>query len=171
MGAFCCKQMSVITHVSIMFFMNKENSQFMRIALEEAKKAFLENEVPVGAVVVLDRSIVARAHNRNVKSQNPVRHAEIIAIEEASKILKNERLLDCDIYVTKEPCAMCAGAIVHARIRNVFIGTEDPKYGACGTVLSVCGNKQLNHIPNIEFGLLQEESSCLLKDFFKKLRT
>jgi tRNA(adenine34) deaminase len=152
----------------------KENSEqknaFMRIALEEAKTAFESGEIPVGAVIIKDGSVIARAHNSNRELRDPVKHAEIICIEEASRVLGNERLLDCELYVTKEPCAMCAGAIVHARIKNLFIGAEDEKYGACGTVLSVCGNSSLNHVPAIEFGILKEEASNLLKKFFKNKR-
>lgn len=143
----------------------------MRIALEEARAACAKGEIPVGAVIVRENEIIARAHNLNREQNNPVRHAEIICIEEAARIFDSERLTDCDLYVTKEPCAMCAGAIVHARIRKVYIGTEDPKYGACGTVLSVCGCSVLNHVPEIEFGLLREESSMLLKDFFRDIRS
>jgi len=148
-----------------------ENKEiFMRIALEEAKAAFTEGEIPVGALVVKGGEILAAAHNTNRKESNPVRHAEIACIEKASRVLGNERLIDCELYVTKEPCAMCAGAIVHARIKRVIIGTEDAKYGACGTVLDVCGNKNLNHVPGIEFGILRDEASGLLKEFFKSKR-
>ncbi|MBN2403403.1 MAG: nucleoside deaminase [Spirochaetes bacterium] len=142
----------------------------MRIALEEAWLAYGKGEIPVGAVLVKDMEIIARAHNSNRELCNPVKHAEIICIEEASRVLNSERLSGCDLYVTKEPCAMCAGAIVHARIKGVFIGAEDEKYGACGTVLSVCGSSRLNHMPVIEFGILREESSDILKNFFKELR-
>jgi tRNA(adenine34) deaminase len=147
-------------------YIDKKNA-YMRIALEEAKRAFENGEIPVGAVIIKNGEIISRAHNRNRETCNPVKHAEIICIEQASHILNNERLTDCDLYVTKEPCAMCSGAIVHARIKSVFIGAEDEKYGACGTVLSVCGSGQLNHLPKIEFGILREESSLLLKKFFK----
>jgi len=144
--------------------MNKNN--FMQKALEEAQEAYKQGEIPVGAVIVRDSEIIASAHNENRQIRNPTRHAEIIAIEIASNIINNERLIDCDLYVTKEPCAMCAGAIVHARLRKVIIGTKDSRYGACGTVVSICGNKLLNHVPEIEFGVLENESSRLLKKFF-----
>lgn len=146
------------------------NIPFMQAALEEAAAAASEGEIPVGAVIVRDGEIIARGRNRNRSRQNAVLHAEIIAIQEASEITGNERLIDCDLYVTKEPCAMCAGAIVHARIRKVYIGTQDSKYGACGTALSVCGNPLLNHVPEIEFGLLGERSHELLRSFFEALR-
>jgi tRNA(Arg) A34 adenosine deaminase TadA len=142
----------------------------MRTALAEAEAAAAMGEIPVGAVIVHEGRVIARAHNTNRSEQNALRHAEIIAIEAASRARGNERLNGCDLYVTKEPCAMCAGAIVHARIRRLIIGTEDIKYGACGTVLSVCGNPLLNHMPQIEFGLLREASQALLKQFFEKLR-
>lgn len=144
--------------------------QFMRCAVKEAMRAYKKEEIPVGAVVVCKGEIVARAHNKNRKKKNPLLHAEIIAISKAGKKIKSERLTECDLYVTKEPCAMCSGAIVNARIKRVIIAAEDEKYGACGTVLSVCGNQSLNHVPEIEFGLLRDEASSLLKDFFKKLR-
>lgn len=145
-------------------------NDFMRAALKQAKIAYNKGEIPVGAVIVKDGRIIARAHNQNRAKNNPVKHAEIICIEKASRVLNNERLTGCELYATKEPCAMCSGAIVHARIKSVFIGTEDKKYGACGSVLNVCGNKSLNHVPVIEFGLLREEASLLLKKFFKNKR-
>lgn len=142
----------------------------MTLALEEAHLAASEDEVPVGAVIVHDNKIIARSRNRNRRENNPVLHAEIIAIQEAAEFFNNERLSDCTLYVTKEPCAMCAGAIVHARITRVVIGTRDQRYGACGTVLEVCGSTALNHAPEIEFGILEEENIKLLKDFFKNKR-
>ncbi|MDY6934672.1 MAG: tRNA adenosine(34) deaminase TadA [Spirochaetota bacterium] len=147
-----------------------EKNAFMQIALEEAKRAFNKGEIPVGAVIVNDGVVISSAHNENRSKNNPVSHAEIISIEQASAVLKNERLVDCDLYVTKEPCAMCAGAIIHARLRRIIIGVEDQKYGACGSVLSVCGNNKLNHIPEIEIGILREEALSLLTAFFKNLR-
>ena len=143
---------------------------FMKIALECAREAAELGEIPVGAVVVKDGAVIAAARNENRESNNPVRHAEINAIEKACSAVHNERLTGCDLYVTKEPCAMCAGAIVHARIRRLVIGARDARYGACGTVLSVCGNTSLNHVPVIEFGLLEQESSALLKQFFRLRR-
>lgn len=143
----------------------------MRLALAEAKKAFKKGEIPVGAVIVKDGVVISNTYNKNRNSANVLKHAEMIAIDKACRVLKNERLTNCELYITKEPCAMCAGAIVHARIKRLVIALRDSKYGACGTALSVCGNKTLNHIPNIEFGILQEEAQELLKSFFKKLRT
>lgn len=143
---------------------------YMHLALLEAKAAAEEGEIPVGAVIVQSGTILARARNANRFSHDPTRHAEMEAIRAASKILKNERLTDCELFVTKEPCAMCAGAIVHARLKRVIIAARDTKYGACGSVLSVCGNSSLNHVPVIEFGILGDESSGLLSAFFENLR-
>lgn len=143
---------------------------YMRIALDEAKAAAKAGEIPVGAVIVHNGEVIARAHNTNRTSHDPTRHAELEAIRLASSVLKNERLLGCDLFVTKEPCAMCAGSIVHARIRRVIIGARDTKYGACGTVFTVCGNEKLNHVPEIIFGVLENECASLLRDFFENLR-
>ena len=150
--------------------MKEDKKAFMQIAIEEARIASANGEIPVGAVIVRQGKVIARAHNRNRSENNPVKHAEILCIEEASGVLNNERLIDCEMYVSKEPCAMCAGAIIHARIKKLVIAAEDYKAGACGSVLSVCGNNRLNHIPEIEFGLLREEASCILTDFFKNKR-
>jgi len=147
-----------------------EAASFMDIAFDEAFSAVLEDEIPVGAVIVKAGKILSRAGNSSRRTGNPTRHAEINAIELAAELLANERLTDCDIYVTKEPCAMCAGAIVHARIRRVFIGTEDLRFGACGTALSVCGNAILNHVPEITFGIQREKCSAILSEFFQKKR-
>jgi tRNA(adenine34) deaminase len=146
------------------------HEKFMLEALRQAEIAFNKDEIPVGAVIVKDGKIIAKAHNLNRSKTNPVKHAEIICIEKAARLLHNERLINCELYVTKEPCAMCAGAIVHARIEKVLIGAEDKKYGACGTVLDICGSKKLNHSPIIEFGIFREETALLLKKFFKNKR-
>jgi len=143
---------------------------FMRAALKLAQEATSHGEIPVGAVIVRDGVIIGSGMNRNRELQNPTRHAEMIAIEEACGVTGNERLNECSIYVTKEPCAMCAGAIVHARIDEVFIAAEDRRFGACGTALLVCGNPQLNHVPRIHFGVLREEASSLLSSFFQNIR-
>jgi tRNA(adenine34) deaminase len=146
------------------------DEEFMNEAVIEAEKARDENEIPVGAVIIHNDMIIARAHNRNRFRNNPVMHAEIIAIQAAASILNNERLSGCSLYVTKEPCAMCAGAIVHARIDRLVIGARDKKYGACGSVLLVCGSPLLNHRPKVVFGVLENESVILLKDFFSDKR-
>ena len=148
--------------------MNDE--ELMDIALSLADEAFERGEIPVGAVVVLDGTVIGRGSNRNRDLNDPTMHAEIIAIREAAKFLQNERLTGCALYVTKEPCAMCAGAIVHSRIVKVVIGAEDVKYGACGTVFDVCGNVMMNHVPQISFGMMKERSSSMLREFFQGRR-
>ncbi len=142
----------------------------MSLAIEEALRAASEDEVPVGALIVHDDKVITKGRNLNRQKNNPLLHAEMIAIERAAAIFNNERLTDCTLYVTKEPCVMCAGAIVHARITRVVIGARDYRYGACGTVLSVCGNSLLNHVPEIEFSVLEEENVKVLKDFFRAKR-
>ncbi len=146
------------------------DEQFMQLALKQARLAYAEDEIPIGAVIVKNNTILASAHNTNRASNNPTRHAEIIAIEEAAAAIKNERLIDCDLYVTKEPCSMCAGAIVDPRIKRIFIAAADIKYGACGSKFSVCGNPNLNHVPEIIFGLCQKDAADLLSNFFQDKR-
>jgi len=148
-----------------------DDTNFMQAALALAREAAARGEIPVGAVIVKDGAVISSARNDNRETGNPVRHAEIIAIEKACGATGNERLTGCDLYVTKEPCAMCAGAIVHARIRRLVVGARDTRYGACGTVLSVCGNRSLNHVPEMEFGLMEEEAAALLKEFFLDRRS
>jgi tRNA(adenine34) deaminase len=143
---------------------------FMAQALEEARKSGELNEVPVGAVLVYEGKVLSRRGNRTRSKNCIVHHAEIEVIEEASRVLDNERLTGTELYVTKEPCAMCAGAIVNARISRVIIGARDTRYGACGTVLHICGNELLNHRPEITWDVYHEESSRILKDFFRKKR-
>lgn len=146
------------------------DEEFMDVALSLAGEAYGRDEIPVGAVIVKDGAVISSGSNRNREKNDATMHAEIIAIKQASRFLGNERLTGCDLYVTKEPCAMCAGAIVHSRIRHVIIGTEDTKYGACGTVFDVCGNSRMNHVPEITFGVLREKSSSLLRKFFQEKR-
>jgi tRNA(adenine34) deaminase len=146
------------------------DTDFMRMALDLAREAAARGEIPVGAIIVKSGAVIAAARNDNREARNPVRHAEINAIQQACAAVGNERLTGCDLYVTKEPCAMCAGAIVHARIRRLVIGAHDSRYGACGTVLSVCGNTVLNHVPEMAFGLLEDEAAALLKEFFRQKR-
>ncbi|HRX16146.1 MAG TPA: tRNA adenosine(34) deaminase TadA [Spirochaetota bacterium] len=147
-----------------------DKDKFMREALVLASQAGEMGEIPIGAVIVKDDIIIGRGANCNRTRNNPTRHAEIIAIEEACEKLSNERLIGCSLYVTKEPCTMCAGAIIHARIAEIYFGASDEKYGACGTVFNICGNDQYNHVPVIYKGMLKNDSSLLLKDFFKRLR-
>lgn len=144
---------------------------FMEEALAEARKARELNEVPIGAVIVKDNIIIARGHNLTETTKDPTAHAEMIAIRKAANVLGGWRLLECEMYVTCEPCAMCAGAMVWARLSKVYIGTADPKAGACGSVFNILNEKQLNHNVEVHFGLMQEECANIMKEFFKRLRT
>ncbi|MGI6782385.1 MAG: nucleoside deaminase [Acholeplasmataceae bacterium] len=141
----------------------------MSLALEEAQKAYQIGEVPIGAVVVLNEEVIGKGHNLKELLQDSTLHAEIIAIKEASQKLGTWRLENCDMYVTLEPCPMCAGAIIQARIKNLYIATADPKGGACGSIVNLF-LEPWNHKVNVEFGIMKEESSQLLRDFFKELR-
>ena len=142
---------------------------FMNEAIEEAKKAALIEEVPVGAVIVKDGEIIARAHNLRETEKNALCHAEVIAINEACKKLGGWRLFDCDLYVTLEPCPMCAGAIVNSRIKRVVYGAKDSKAGAMGSVLDL-NSYPLNHKSEIVSGVLADECAGLLSEFFKRKR-
>lgn len=148
----------------------EDKEKFMKEALKEANKAYNKEEVPVGAVIVKDNKIIARAHNLKETSLNAVSHAEILAIQKACKKLGRWRLTDCDMYVTLEPCAMCSGALINARIRKLYIGTNDPKTGACGSKLNLLENVTFNHKIEVERNVLQKECETILKDFFKFLR-
>jgi len=142
----------------------------MREALKEAHKAAQKGEVPVGAVVVKDGKIIGRGHNLTEKKQSALTHAEMMALGKASKKLGSWRLIDCDLYVTLEPCTMCGGAIVLSRIRGLFYGATDPKAGAVESTAQVLDNMKLNHRVQAAGGLLKEECSSVLKDFFKEVR-
>ncbi|MDO4176251.1 MAG: tRNA adenosine(34) deaminase TadA [Bacillota bacterium] len=142
----------------------------MEEALKEARLAAAAGEVPVGAVIVRDGQVIARAHNMVEALKDPTAHAEMLAIRQAAEALGGWRLIGCQMYVTAEPCSMCAGAIVWARIEKLFIGTMDPKAGACGSVFNIVQEEKLNHYVEIETGLLQEECSAELKTFFRKIR-
>ena len=147
----------------------QEQQFFMNEALKEAKKAYKKQEIPVGAVIVENGKIIARAHNLKETKKNTIAHAEILAISKASKKLKSWRLSNCDMYITLEPCSMCAGAIVLSRINKIYIGTADEKTGACGSVLNLFDYK-FNHQVKVEKGILETESKKILQDFFKELR-
>lgn len=149
---------------------NNINEKFMKEALKEAKKAYDKLEVPVGAVIVKDGKIIARAHNLKETKYDTTKHAEILAIQKASKKLESWRLLDCEMYVTLEPCSMCAGAMINARIKKVYIGASDEKTGAVGSVFNLFEDYTFNHKVEVEKGILQTECENLLKDFFKMLR-
>lgn len=144
--------------------------KFMKQALKEAKKAYEKDEVPVGAVIVKDAKIIARAHNLKETKNDTTCHAEILAIKKASKKLQAWRLEDCEMYVTLEPCSMCAGALIQSRIKKVYIGTKDYKTGACGSVLNLLEDYTFNHKVEYETGILKEECEEILQDFFKYLR-
>lgn len=141
----------------------------MKEALKEAEKAYLLDEVPVGCVIVYNDEIIARAHNKRKKTNNTLAHAEMLAIEKANKKIGSWRLEDCDIYVTLEPCLMCTGAIIQARMRHVYFGAEDEKSGALGGNFNVLNNK-FNHQLLVTKNILEEDSKNMLKEFFKKLR-
>lgn len=142
---------------------------YMKIAIDEAKKALEKSEVPVGAVIVKDDKIIATAHNLKEITKDPTDHAEIIAIRKACESLGRWRLNDCSMYVTLEPCAMCAGAIIQSRIKTLYIGTFDPRAGACGSVFNITQDERLNHWVNVKW-LYDEECSNLLQEFFKERR-
>ncbi len=148
--------------------MSKE--QFMQEAIKEAKKASKKLEVPVGCIIVKDEKIIARAHNQKETKTDTTKHAEILAIQKASKKLEAWRLLDCEMYVTLEPCSMCAGAMIQARIKKVYIGAMDEKTGACGSVLNLLQDYPFNHKVEIEIGIEKEKCEKELKEFFKQLR-
>ena len=143
----------------------------MQEAIKEVHKAFERDEVPVGAVIVHKNRIIARAHNQIITLKDPTAHAEMIAITMAADHFRNERLINCSLYVTMEPCAMCAGAAVLARIKTIVYGAADPKSGACGSKLNLANNRSLNHRIEIKSGVLAEDCALLLKEFFKKKRT
>jgi tRNA(adenine34) deaminase len=143
---------------------------FMRLALREAEQAPAHEDVPIGAVVVRDGELIAAAHNERELRQDPTAHAEVLALREAARAIGSWRVLDAVVYVTLEPCAMCAGAIVLARAQRVVFGASDPKAGACGSVLDVLSEPALNHRPQVAGGLLAEECGALLSAFFAARR-
>lgn len=146
------------------------DERFMREALAEARLAEASGEVPVGAVVVQHGEIVGRGHNLNLTGHDPTAHAEIVALRAAGRALKNHRLNDCELFVTIEPCAMCAGAIVHARIKRLIYGALDPKAGAVESVMQVLNHPRLNHRMEVERGILAAESATLIQEFFLRKR-
>jgi tRNA(adenine34) deaminase len=142
----------------------------MRLALREAERALGHDDVPIGAIVVHEGEVIGQGHNEREIRADPTAHAEMIALREASRALRSWRLLDCVLYITLEPCAMCGGAIVLARVPRVVFGTRDPKAGAAGSVLNVLDVPQLNHHPQVQSGLLAEECASLLRGFFAPRR-
>lgn len=151
--------------------MTNTKEMYMKYAIKEALKAKKKNEVPIGAVVVCNGEIISKAHNLREKTQDATTHAEILAIKKACKKIGSWRLENCDIYVTLEPCPMCAGAILQSRIRKVYFGCYDPKAGAAGSLINILENDYFNHHTECEGNILKDECSTLLKDFFKELRS
>ena len=149
---------------------HKKNNYFMEFALAEAKKAFSKNEVPVGCVIVLNNQIIGKGHNSVIGRCSVIAHAEIIAIEDASKTIHNYRLKNCDIYVTLEPCHMCAKAIVDARLNHLYYGAKEPKTGAIESIDKFLDREDINHNVAFSGGHMKDESSELLKNFFKSKR-
>lgn len=148
----------------------KYDEFFMTLALQEAEKALEIGEVPIGAVVVYNNEVIASGYNLRETSQTTLSHAELIVINEANKKIGSWRLEDCTLYVTLEPCAMCAGAIVQSRIPRVVYGASDPKSGCAGTLMNLLEEKRFNHQVEVERGILEVESSSMLRAFFKQLR-
>ena len=147
-----------------------ENEKYMREAIKQAKKAYAIGEVPIGCVIVYEGKIIGRGYNRRTIDKNPLAHAELIAIKKASKKMGDWRLEDCTLYVTLEPCQMCSGAIVQARMKKVVVGCMNPKAGCAGSILNLLQVEQFNHQVELEIGVLQEECSLMMKNFFKELR-
>ena len=146
------------------------DQQFMRMAIEQAQLAAQSGEVPVGAVIVRDGQVISRAFNKPIANHDPSAHAEMLALREAALTEENYRIPGSTLYVTLEPCAMCSGAMLHARIDRVVYGAHDPKTGAAGSVLDIFSSKQINHQTIVEGGIMSEECGQLLRDFFKGRR-
>ena len=149
--------------------MNKDE-QWMKIALIEAKLAMDENEVPVGAILVHENNLIAQAHNQPIKNNDPTAHAEIEVLRKAGEKLQNYRLAKTTLYVTLEPCAMCLGAMIHARIERVVFGTSDPKSGVCGSTIDLSSESIFNHQISVSGGVLEHECKDILQSFFKLRR-
>ncbi len=153
----------------MLIIMTREE-KYMKEAIKQAKRAMKMNEVPIGCVIVYNDEIIGRGYNRRMTDKNTLSHAELNAIKKASKKMDDWRLDDCEMYVTTEPCQMCAGAIVQARIKKVYIGCMNPKAGCAGSIMNLLEVDAFNHQVESEKGILEEECSNLLKEFFKKLR-
>jgi tRNA(adenine34) deaminase len=143
---------------------------YMSEALKQAQKAFDLDEVAIGAIIVHKRNIIARAHNQTRLLKDPTAHAEMIALTQAANFLKSERLLNCTLYVTIEPCPMCAGALMWARIKRLVFGAADPKAGACGSVMDILSQEKLNHRISVKKGILAKDCGSLISEFFRKQR-
>ena len=143
---------------------------YMSEALKQAQTAYEQDEIPVGAVVVYQGRIIAQAHNQTRLLHDPTAHAEMIALTQAANYLKSERLLNCTLYATIEPCPMCAGALIWARIKRLVFGADDPKAGACGSIMNIISEKRLNHRLSLAKGVLADQCGALISDFFRKQR-
>lgn len=143
---------------------------FLKECIEEAKKAIIHNDIPIGCIITKNNIIIAKSHNMVELKNDSTMHAEIIAIRKAQKILGSRFLNECNIYISLEPCAMCAGAILLTRIKNIYFSASDPKFGAAGSLINILNDTKFNHRLNISRGILEYESSELLKNFFLKLR-
>ena len=150
--------------------MKNDHVKWMKAAFREAEKAFEQDEVPIGAVVVQNGQIVGRGYNQRESLIDPTAHAEIIAITSAANTIKDWRLKDCQLYVTKEPCPMCAGALVNSRISMIFFGVYDEKEGCCGSLYQICQEPRFKHQLTVKGGILENPCKRLLQDFFKKIR-
>lgn len=144
--------------------------RLMRRAIELANEAATEEEVPIGAVIVYNGEIIAEAHNEKIQKKCALYHAEMLAIERAVKVVGDWRLIGCDLYVTLEPCPMCAGALINSRVDNIYFGAYDEKAGCCGTLYNLPEDTRFNHRPKVQGGILEAECAALLSDFFKKRR-
>jgi len=150
--------------------MRKIDEIYMSEALKESGKAFDKDEVPIGAVVVYKNKIIARGYNQVESLKDPTAHAEMLALTSAANYLGSKWLSGCSLYVTIEPCSMCAGALVLSRIKNLYYGARDPKTGACGSVVNIVNHKKLNHRIKVKSGILKDQCSSFLKEFFRKKR-
>ena len=148
----------------------EEDERWMALALEQAQLAADKGEVPVGAVVIHGEKVIAKTHNLRESNKDPLAHAELLAIADAAKLLGRWRLIECTLFVTLEPCPMCAGAIVNSRLDRIVYGTGDPRAGACGTIFNIVEDERLNHRPEVVRGVLKEPCSQILSKFFKDLR-
>jgi tRNA(adenine34) deaminase len=153
-----------------MSFLTDKDHEYMQMALEKARLAPALGEVPIGAVLVMDGQVLSQVHNFREVWQDPTAHAEVVAIREAAKRLGTWRLTDTTLYVTVEPCSMCAGAIIQSRISRLVFGARDPKAGACGSVFNLPDERRLNHRVQVVGGLMEQESQELMQSFFRSLR-
>ena len=149
---------------------NNDHIKWMKVAFREAEKAFEQNEVPIGAVVVQNGQIIGRGYNQCESLIDPTAHAEIIAITSAANTIKDWRLKDCQLYVTKEPCPMCAGALVNARINMVIFGMYDEKEGCCGSLYQLCRDNRFKHQLTVKGGIMEDACTLIIQEFFKKQR-